>query len=150
MNKLRNELIELINNNKYSISKETEGVVNQLCEMLEADKKDDITEVLNWLEKKRSSSKITISEIPINDLSKWKVDKITGNISHISGRFFQIVGIKIEGALDREVQSWSQPIMKQEECGILGIICKNIEGIRHYLLWAKYLALLIQVPTLLG
>lgn len=44
----------------------------------------------------------------------------------------------MEGAKGREVSSWTQPMVKQEECGILGILCKKINGVMHYLLYAKY------------
>jgi len=36
------------------------------------------------------------------------------------------------------VPFWTQPLMKQQECGILGLLAKKINGVRHYLLYAKY------------
>jgi len=59
-------------------------------------------------------------------------------ISHDTGKFFSIIGVKVSGAKGREVNSWTQPMMKQNECGILGIICQKKEGVMRYLLYAKY------------
>lgn len=135
---MKNELIDFLKNKGYSISLETEGVINQLVEMTSAEKKDDITEVISWLEDKRKNTNLVVTQIPVKNIDRWKIHEETGDISHDTGRFFQIVGVKTEGAVDREVLSWSQPIMKQEECGMLGIICQKKNGVRHYLLWAKY------------
>lgn len=135
---MRGKIIKLVEDSGHKLTSEVSAVIDELSEIIDAEGDDDIKHVLEWLQSKRDSTDIKVSEIGIKDLDNWNVDPNTGNISHDSGRFFQVVGIKMEGALDREVDSWTQPIMKQEECGILGIIRKNIDGIRHYLLWAKY------------
>ncbi len=135
---MKKEIIEFLKNKGHSVSKETEAVVDQLVEMLVSEKNDDIEEVLAWLENKRKTTNLKVTQIPVKEIDRWNIDQETGDISHDSGRFFQIVGVKTEGATDREVLSWSQPIMKQEECGMLGIICQVRNGARHYLLWAKY------------
>lgn len=134
----KQEIVEFLKNKGHTISPETEGVINQLNEMLIAEDNDDISHVLAWLEEKRRTTNLKVTQIPVKEIDRWNIHEETGDISHDSGRFFQIVGVKTEGALDREVLSWSQPIMKQEECGMLGIICQEKEGVRHYLLWAKY------------
>lgn len=135
---MKKEIIEFLKEKGHSISLETEGVINQLEEMLISQKNDDIDGVMTWLEDKRENTNLKVTQIPVKEIDRWKIDEKTGDISHDTGRFFQIVGVKTEGAADREVLSWSQPIMKQEECGMLGIICQKQHGVRHYLLWAKY------------
>ncbi|HIH11121.1 TPA: response regulator receiver protein [Candidatus Woesearchaeota archaeon] len=97
-----------------------------------------VESILSWLAEKRKSYVVTTSEIGIDKLDKWNVDPQSGVISHQTGKFFQIIGVKVEGAKGREVLGWSQPMMKQQECGILGILCQKFNGIRHYLLYAKY------------
>lgn len=135
---IKKEIIDLLESKGHVVSLETEGVINQLEEMITSEEKSDISEVLSWLEAKRNNSDLKVTQIPIKELDKWHTDPTTGDISHESGRFFQVVGVKTEGAHDREVLSWTQPLMKQEECGMLGIICQNKNNARHYLLWAKY------------
>lgn len=135
---MKKEITEFLINKGHTISSETEGVVDQLVEMLVSEENADVTEVLSWLEEKRRTTNLKVTQIPVKEIDRWKIHEETGDISHDSGRFFQIVGVKTEGAADREVLSWSQPIMKQEECGMLGIICQVRDDARHYLLWAKY------------
>jgi oxidase EvaA len=135
---MKKEILEFLKNKGHTVSSETEAVVDQLVEMLVSEKNDDVTEVLAWLEEKRRTTDLKVTQIPVKEIDRWHIHEETGDISHDSGRFFQIVGVKTEGARDREVIAWSQPIMKQEECGMLGIICQVRNGARHYLLWAKY------------
>lgn len=97
-----------------------------------------IESILHWLEEKRKAYNFKTHVIGINELDKWNVDPATGIISHETGKFFRIIGVKIDGAKGREVLSWTQPMVHQQECGILGIICKKFNGIHHYLLYAKY------------
>lgn len=134
----KEQLLELLKNNGYSISEEVHFGVSHLFELLDAQGNDDITAPLKWLEEKRAAYQVNTEEIGINNLDKWQIDSNTGNIAHESGKFFTITGVRISGAKGREVLSWTQPMIKQNECGILGIICKRINGVMHYLLYAKY------------
>ncbi|MBD3282900.1 response regulator receiver protein [Candidatus Pacearchaeota archaeon] len=98
----------------------------------------DITSIIEWLEKKQRDYKVKLSEVGLEELKSWVFDPKTGTVSHETGRFFSVIGVKIEGAKDREVSSWAQPMIKQKECGILGILCQEKKGLRHYLLQAKF------------
>ncbi len=95
-------------------------------------------DIMNWLEEKRKSYVVNTSIIGINELDRWHVEETTGHVYHESGKFFRIIGVKVDGAKGREVMGWTQPMVHQQECGILGILCKKFNGTRHYLLYAKY------------
>lgn len=121
------------------VDDEIRYAASQLTDLIAAkESNSDIDGILKWLEEKRKNSPILVSEIAINELEKWAVDPKTGNISHESGKFYSIIGVKVHGAKEREVAAWTQPVIKQNECGILGILTKKIKGIRHYLLQAKF------------
>ena len=113
-------------------SKEVDDAINNLLEVSQGN--SDITGIMKWFEERRKACNIETKEIGINELEKWKVDPRTGIISHDSGKFFSIIGVSVKGAKDREVPSWTQPLMKQQECGILGLLAKKINGVMHYLL----------------
>ncbi len=131
-------IIDYIQNNGNSITEEVKEAAKQLEEILEAQNNDDITSALAWLEERRRNYIVNTKEIGIKDLDKWHVDQNSGNVYHDSGKFFSIIGVKVDGADGREVASWTQPMIKQEECGILGILCQKINGAMSYLLYAKY------------
>ncbi len=91
-------------------------------------------DILEWLDHKKSSVHVEIKKTSLNSLSKWKLD--SKKISHKSGKFFSICGIKIKTNWGG-VKSWSQPIIHQPEIGILGIISKKINNKIYFLLQAK-------------
>lgn len=98
----------------------------------------DIQPILKWLRERQESYPVVVEEVGINDLKGWMADPTTGNITHESGKFFSIIGVKITGAADREVPSWTQPMLKQEECGISGVLKQTISGTTRYLFYAKF------------
>lgn len=98
----------------------------------------DIQPILDWLKERQASYPVTVKEVGINDLSGWSADSETGNIIHETGKFFSIIGVKVSGAADREVPSWSQPMLKQEEVGISGVLVQTKDGITKYLFYAKF------------
>ncbi len=86
---------------------------------------------LNWIKKQKIKQKIKVKISKISELNKWKYDKY--KLFHISKKFFKIVGINIKTNFFKK--GWDQPIIKQNEIGILGIV-KNIQK-NKYLLQAK-------------
>ncbi len=97
----------------------------------------DIADVLKWLNKKKQDYSVKVEEIGIKDLDKWQAHSETGNIGHESGKFFTMIGIRVTSAKGREVVSWTQPMIKQNECGILGILRQKRNGMMQYLMYAK-------------
>ncbi len=98
----------------------------------------DIQPILAWLKERQQSYPVTVEEVGVNEVQGWRVDPVSGNITHASGKFFSIIGVKVTGAADREVPSWSQPMLRQEEVGISGVIMQKKKGVMHYLFYAKF------------
>lgn len=137
---IEDNILDFLKSQEHKTSEEIRNAAANLAEILEAEESGsaDIAGVLEWLDQKRKAYQVNVREISMNDLDKWSVDPQNGYISHESGKFFSIIGVKVDGAAGREVMSWSQPMIKQEECGILGILCQKINGVRQYLLYAKF------------
>ena len=87
--------------------------------------------ITKWLKKQEKKHLLKVKIINLSKLNNWKFNKI--KIYHQSKKFFQIVGIKVISNFYKN--NWDQPIIIQNEVGILGII-KNIKT-KKYLLQAK-------------
>ena len=87
--------------------------------------------ITKWLKKQGKKHLLKVKIINLSKLNNWKFNKI--KIYHQSKKFFQIVGIKVISNFYKN--NWDQPIIIQNEVGILGII-KNIKT-KKYLLQAK-------------
>ena len=89
-------------------------------------------QISKWLNQQRKKQFLIINKIDLLKLQKWVFNQ--KEIYHESKRFFKIVGIKIKSNFYKK-KIWYQPIIVQNEIGILGVI-KNIRT-NKYLLQAK-------------
>ena len=134
------EIINCLKNNKYTINEDSRIRIKTMLESIQDDNQiNKLDYIIEWFNKKREESDMIVEEIGINDLDKWNVDKNSGNITHDSGGFFEVIGVKVSNTFDREVgkKGWTQPMIGKNPGGILGILMKRINGIPHYLLQAK-------------
>ena len=77
-----------------------------------------------------------IEPIRFDQMDQWKLSDASGCIEHDSGQFFRIQGLRICEADPNKIR-WEQPIIIQDEIGILGLLVKKIDGILHFLVQAK-------------
>jgi oxidase EvaA len=92
---------------------------------------DTLIEWLNDLRKKYPSTQVVI---PLTDLSGWNIS--SEEMSCIHRNDFKVIGIQTE-AKEREVPSWTQPILFHDGMGMCGLLVKEIDGIDQYLVQAK-------------
>ena len=88
--------------------------------------------ISKWLSNQRKKQLLTVEKIDLSKLSKWVYSK--KEIYHKSKKFFKIAGVRIQSNFYNK-KNWDQPIIVQNEIGILGII-KNVNT-NKYLLQAK-------------
>ena len=134
------EIRTILEKNGYEIDSETVSRIQVMLDSIRDDNKiNELDNVIEWFKEKRKESDMIVEEIPINDLDKWNTDNNSGNITHESGGFFEVIGVKVSNTFDREVgkKGWTQPMIAKNPGGILGILMKRIDGVPHYLLQAK-------------
>lgn len=99
----------------------------------------DFTSIKLWVEKAIDEFDTKLQEVPLNELNNWTID---GNkMSHSSGKFFEILGLRISENSGREVTSgWDQPIVKEHnfDGGVLGLLRTHIDGLPHYLVQTRF------------
>ena len=124
----------------YEINSETISRIQVMLDSIRDDNQiNKLEDVIEWFKKKREESDMLVEEIPINELDKWNVNDVLGNITHESGGFFEVIGVKVSNTFDREVgkKGWTQPMIAKNPGGMLGILMKKINDVPHYLLQAK-------------
>lgn len=87
------------------------------------------SDILAWILERNKNTHVEINKISLDNCSPWYYDEIDGSIHNQNNSFFSIVGCR-----NNEIE---QPIILQNEIGYLGIICKEIDGIMHFLMQAK-------------
>ena len=92
-----------------------------------------IDEIISWYTSQKVDYEITTETIPLSALKNWE---ITDNSIYRNERFFSVIAVKV-CAGTREVSSWTQPLLKDFNIGLLGFVMKKINGILHFLIQAK-------------
>lgn len=93
-------------------------------------------EVADWMAERARAHRFAVRRIPFAELDGWSFAPVTGNLAHRSGRFFTVEGLRVtrdEGPYQR----WEQPVIRQAEVGILGLLVKEFDGVPHFLMQAK-------------
>ncbi|MGC7102070.1 NDP-hexose 2,3-dehydratase family protein [Amycolatopsis lurida] len=91
-------------------------------------------EFFQWWKERHRVGRFEVTRIPLRELGDWSFDEATGNLGHVSGRFFTVEGLQVRIG-DSVLRS--QPIIHQPEIGILGILVKEFHGVLHCLMQAK-------------
>ena len=64
------------------------------------------------------------------------IRRILGDLVHDSGQFYSIKGLRVEG-WPQDPGVWEQPIIHQNEIGLLGFIAAKLDGLLHLLVQAR-------------
>jgi oxidase EvaA len=90
-------------------------------------------QVISWYTQQKVDYELEVKQIPLSELKDWK---ITENAIVYNENFFSVIGVKVEAGT-REVSSWTQPLIKDLNIGLLGFVVKKINGVLHFLVQAK-------------
>lgn len=90
-------------------------------------------QIISWYTGMKVKYELNTTKIRLSELKKWKIsDK---DIKY-NDRFFSVIGVKVNAGT-REVTSWTQPLIKDLNIGLLGFVAKKMDGILHFLVQAK-------------
>ncbi|MEQ3550172.1 NDP-hexose 2,3-dehydratase family protein [Pseudonocardia nematodicida] len=93
-------------------------------------------EYRRWYDDCAQRNHTVVERVPLDDLDGWTVHRGTGNIGHVSGKFFTVEGLDVQYPAG-PVPHWSQPIINQPEVGILGLLVREFDGVLHCLVQGK-------------
>lgn len=93
-----------------------------------------IEDIISWITRLKSFAELEVEKIPLNSILDWTKDE--KSIHHIQNKYFSVIGVRAEIG-NREVASWTQPLVKSAQEGIIAFIIKKINGVYHFLVQAK-------------
>ena len=89
--------------------------------------------ILSWYIDQKVKYELEVEKVPLTSMKGWK---ITEKEIIKESNYFSVIGVKVE-AINREVKSWTQPMIKDLNFGLMGFIVKEINGIKHFLVQTK-------------
>jgi dTDP-4-dehydro-6-deoxy-alpha-D-glucopyranose 2,3-dehydratase len=90
--------------------------------------------LLSWFSGERARHEIHTRRIPLRQVAGWH--RGTHSIHRGDRRFFHVVAVAVEGA-DREVSSWTQPLVEPVQLGVVGFAYRTFDGVPHVLVHAR-------------
>jgi len=93
-----------------------------------------IESIISWITKHKAFAELEVNQIPLNSIKDWMKDDET--IYHKDHKYFSVIGVRAEIG-NREVHSWTQPLVKSAQEGLIAFIIKKINGVLHFLVQVK-------------
>jgi oxidase EvaA len=96
-----------------------------------------LLEITQWLDQIEASEEFVVEIRDLADLENWDINNETGDIGHVSGRFFTIQGFETHLRHCDSTARWHQPLIVQRDIGVLGLITSICDGVFKVLVQAK-------------
>jgi oxidase EvaA len=96
--------------------------------------KNSLDNILMWLTSLKSKYDLTVTSKSIMNLNSWIVSDT--DIHHVSNSFFKVIATNVKIS-NREVSSWSQPLILPAQQGLICFVIKFINNTLHFLVQAK-------------
>ena len=93
-----------------------------------------IEHIISWITRLKSFAELEVDKIALNSISNWTKDAYS--IHHQDQKYFSVIAVRAEIG-NREVSTWTQPLVKSAQEGIIAFIIKKINGVYHFLVQAK-------------
>jgi oxidase EvaA len=93
-----------------------------------------LNRIMEWIEHRQCELSVKIKKVDFSYDGFWYYSEEDGYIRNKNNSFFQLAGYQ---EIDDDKIINEQPVIIQNEIGYLGILCKKINGILHFLMQAK-------------
>jgi oxidase EvaA len=90
-----------------------------------------MADVVSWITDAKTRYSLTTELVPINALDRWH--RTDDAITHEDGRFFDVIAVSVD-ASNREVASWTQPLVQPRGNGEVAMLVTRIGGVLHALM----------------
>lgn len=107
---------------------------------IEDEGRESYEDIHAWIVDRNNATPVSVQRIGLDACDPWHYDEGLGCIRNANGSFFQVAGLR---KIRRDISSGkaevveSQPVFLQDEIGYLGILCKEFDGVMHFLMQAK-------------
>jgi len=95
---------------------------------------ESIDNIITFLTQLKSIYDLEVTKKSLNEIDKWFFEK--NEIYHHNNKYFKVIAVDVEIG-NREVVKWSQPMIEPAQEGLCAFICKEINGILHFIVQAK-------------
>lgn len=92
-----------------------------------------LDEIISWFTELKTRYEKSVERIPLNEVRRWIHTDY--EIQHETGQHFSVIAVSVQAG-NREVVSWTQPLLKHANYGVVGFLAQKIGGTLHFLVRA--------------
>ncbi|MBI5741727.1 MAG: NDP-hexose 2,3-dehydratase family protein [Nitrospirae bacterium] len=96
--------------------------------------RNTIDDIISWITGLKTRYELNVENVPLNSVREWQKDDYA--IHHKTKNFFSVIAVLVE-IENREVASWTQPLIRAAQEGIISFLMKKFSGVSHFLVQAK-------------
>lgn len=90
--------------------------------------------IISFITQRKSIYELEVKKIPLYQVNDWLIDRDC--IRHIDDKYFRVIAVQVNIS-NREVVSWTQPMVEPAQDGLCAFVCKEINGVLHFAVQAK-------------
>ncbi len=91
-------------------------------------------EIISYITKQKCKFELNVSHISLANIQDWRIEP--NCIRHKDDKFFKIIATEVS-IENREVVKWTQPMVEPTQDGICAFVCKEIDGVLHFIVQTK-------------
>ncbi|MFD7322423.1 NDP-hexose 2,3-dehydratase family protein [Streptomyces sp. NPDC059875] len=93
------------------------------------------TQLRSWITAERSRHDVRVRRIPLAQVKDWTRGEAT--VDHAQERYFRLMAVAVQ-AENREVTSWTQPLIEPLGLGVTAFVTRTFGGVAHVLVHARF------------
>jgi oxidase EvaA len=91
-------------------------------------------ELIKFITDRKCQLELNVTIIPLSQTNGWIIEE--HQIRHEQHKYFKVIPACVT-INNREVMNWCQPMIEPAQEGICAFVCKNINGVLHFIVQAK-------------
>lgn len=93
-----------------------------------------LDDIVNYVTKQKCKYELEVESLPLSDIKDWIIDD--NSIHHKDHKYFSIIAVEVS-IENREVVKWTQPMVEPAQEGLCAFVCKEINGVLHFIVQTK-------------
>ena len=95
---------------------------------------NDFDHIIRFITDRKCRFELEVEKIGLDKMEQWVLND--NSIHHIDEKYFRVIAVDVE-IENREVATWTQPMIQPAQKGICAFVCKEINGVLHFAVQAK-------------
>lgn len=93
-----------------------------------------IDDILSFITHYKSIYDLDVHKVPLDKVDQWILTD--ESVHHKENKYFRVIPVEVSIS-NREVINWGQPMVEPVQDGLCAFVCKEINGLLHFVVQAK-------------